>query len=163
MGVSSSERYWQRIIDAYYEKYQGIKEWHIKLLDDVRRHGRLEIPSGRIYYFSADTSRGYPRWPETKIKNYPVQGFGADLVMLARIELLRIFNSSGGDGKFISTVHDSLVLDIPSEICYTIRDMLKSSVESVPRLCKEKFGYDFNLPLTCEVLAGPNMKDLEEI
>ncbi len=163
MGVSSSERYWQKVIDAYYEKYTGIKTWHINLLDEVRRNGRLEIPSGRIYNFTADTSRGYPRWPETKIKNYPVQGFGADLVMLARIELLRRFNTFNRGGKFVSTVHDSLVLDIPSEICYNIRDMLKESVELVPQLCKERFAYNFTLPLTCEVLAGPNMKDLKEI
>jgi DNA polymerase I-like protein with 3'-5' exonuclease and polymerase domains len=45
MGVSSSEKFWQNIIDEYYAKYQGIRVWHDKLIDEAKRTGKIEVPS----------------------------------------------------------------------------------------------------------------------
>lgn len=162
MGVSSSQSYWQDVIDAYYTKYKGIKEWHDALLETVKKQGYLEIPSGRCYSFEAKFNGREWKWPLTTIKNYPVQGFGADLVMLARIEFFRRLKESDLEALFIQTIHDSLVVDTPSKNVYTISKMLQESVEAVPELCRKQFGYDFSLPLTSEILVGPNKKDLKE-
>lgn len=161
MGVSTSVDFWQNVIDSYYEKYQGIYKWHNKLVQQVKETGIIEIPSGRFYTFEPKKVGRELRWPLTTIKNYPVQGFGADLVMLARIEFMRKLQESGIEAKFIQTIHDSLVVDTPKENCYTISVMLTESVAAVPRLCQEMFGYTFKLPLTSEILVGPNKKDLE--
>jgi DNA polymerase-1 len=165
-GVSSSQKFWQQVIDDYYTKYSGIKQWHDKLLDIVKRDGYLTIPSGRFYAFTPEFRQSWDggawKWPLTCIKNYPVQGFGADLVMLARIEAVRLLKESGLEYKFVGTIHDSLVIDTPAENCYTISMLLKKAVESVPDLCRKHFGYDFSLPLTCEVQVGPNKKDMKE-
>jgi DNA polymerase I-like protein with 3'-5' exonuclease and polymerase domains len=163
MEVSKSKIYWQKVIDRYYEKYKGLGRWHNWLLDEVRRTGIVEIPSGRFYPFEPDRERGEPRWPVTKIKNYPVQGFGADLVMLARLEFNKLLRESGLEAVMISTIHDSIVVDTPSKNVYNIRDMLKTSIEAVPALCKRVWDYEFSLPLTCEIQAGPNKKDMKDI
>lgn len=164
MGVSSSEKYWQKVIDAYYEKYAGIAVWHGELLETAMRQGFIEIPSGRHYNFSPTRNGwGQARWPLTTIKNYPVQGLGADLVKLARVDFCRQLRDSGVEGLFIGTIHDSLIVDTPKENCYTISTMLKSAIESVPTLVKELWDYDFSLPLTCEVQAGPSKALLEDI
>ena len=162
-GVSSNVKFWQGVIDRYYTKYNGIKRWHDSLLDTVKRQGYLEIPSGRYYSFSPVFKRGDWEWPHTTIKNYPVQGFGADLVMLARIEAFRLLNASGLEFLMVGTIHDSIIIDTPSKNVYTISRLLKQAVESVPRLCKERFGYAFSLPLTCEIQVGPNKLDMKEI
>ena len=160
-GVGKSQLDWQRVIDAFYAKYKGLKEWHDSLVRTVKETGILEIPSGRFYQYTPKRNyRGELQWPRTTILNYPVQCFGADLVMLARIEFFSRFQSSGLEGTFIQTIHDSLVVDIPQELCYTIGTMLKESVEAVPDLCRKYFDYDFSLPLTCELQVGPNKKDL---
>lgn len=161
-GVSSDQKFWQGVIDEYYKKYSGIKKWHDELLNTVKKTGYIIIPSGRVYEFKPDFKYGQWRWPLTQIKNYPVQGFGADLVMLARIEAKRLVKESGLEALFVQTIHDSIVLDTPEENCYTISRCLKEAVEAVPRLCKEKLGYDFSLPLTCEIQIGPNKKDMKE-
>lgn len=166
-GVSSSVKFWQKVIDQYYEKYYGIRRWHDSLLQVVKRQGFLEIPSGRHYQFQpvfkATRYGGDWKWPETTIKNYPVQGFGADLVMLARIEFSRLLAASGLEARIVATVHDSIVVDTPSKNVYTICRMLKQAVESVPLLCKEHFGYAFSLPLTCEIQTGLNKLEMKEI
>jgi len=163
MGVSGSEKFWQNIIDEYYNKYTGIKSWHDELLEIAKKQGYIEIPSGRCYSFEAKFNGREWKWPLTTIKNYPVQGFGADLVMLARIEFLRRLRESSVEAKFIQTIHDSLVVDCPSANVESIGKMLKESIEEVPRLCKENFGYTFSLPLTSEVQYGPNKLDMKEL
>jgi len=162
-GVSTDVAFWQGVIDEYYNKYQGIKKWHDELLETVKKTGFLEIPSGRIYAFKPIYKGGDWQWPTTTIKNYPVQGFGADLVMLARIEFWKRFKASGLEGKFIQTIHDSLVVDTPEKNVYTVGMMLKESVEAVPDLCRQHFNYNFSLPMNCEIQVGKNKKDLKEL
>lgn len=163
MGVSTSERYWQGVIDRYYEKYQGVRQWHDGLLDTVRRQGYIEIPSGRVFPFEPGRNGFGLKWPLTKIKNYPVQGYGADLVMLARIELDRLIEESGLEALLVMTVHDSLLIDTPSKNVYNISELITKAVESVPRLVKENWDHDFKLPMLCEIKTGPNKRDLKKI
>lgn len=161
-GVSSDVKFWQGVIDRYYTKYYGIKEWHDKLLDTVKRQGFIEIPSGRYYAFEPEFKHNDWKWPLTRIKNYPVQGFGADLVMLARIEAWRLLKESGVRFVMIQTIHDSIVVDTPEKNVYTVCNILKKAVESVPDLCRKHFGYDFSLALTCEVQIGMNKRNMTE-
>ncbi len=162
MGVSRDVKFWQRIIDEYYKKYSGVKKWHELIVNTVKKQGYLEVPSGRFYTFEPILKRGEYKWPVTQIKNYPVQGFGADLVMLARIEAKRLITEAGIQADFVQTVHDSIVVDTPTENCYTVCMALKQAVESVPRLCYEEFGYEFGLPLTCEIQPGKNKLEMTE-
>lgn len=162
-GVSSSVKFWQKVIDQYYEKYYGIRRWHDSLLQVVKKQGFLEIPSGRHYQFQPVFKYNDWKWPETTIKNYPVQGFGADLVMLARIEFARLLRKSKLEACIVATVHDSIVVDTPSKNVVAVAQLLKQAVESVPELCKQEFGYAFSLPLSCEIQTGPNKLDMKEL
>jgi DNA polymerase I-like protein with 3'-5' exonuclease and polymerase domains len=101
-------------------------------------------------------------WPLTTIKNYPVQGFGADLVMLARIEAYKRLQESGLEFQMVQTIHDSIVVDTPKENVYNICSILQNSVLKVPELCKEHFDYNFSLPLTSEIQVGINKKEMTE-
>lgn len=157
MGVSRQEVFWQGVIDRYYTKYYGIAEWHKEICRLAMEDGRLTIPSGRYYPFTLD-QRG--NVPTTKIKNYPVQGFGADLVMLARLEASKLLRKFVPEYKMVSTVHDSIVVDTPDKYRGDVAHILKSAVENVPGLCKQVWNYDFQLPLTCEVQYGPNKKEM---
>jgi len=164
IGVGYSERQWQRVIDAFYEKYDGIARGHQADIKFAMTNGFLEIPSGRYFnYAPFVTDRGKAKWPITKIKNYPIQGFGADLVMLARIEFIKQFKASGLEGKFICTVHDSLVVDCPNKHVEQIASMLAASVAKVPEICYNIWSYKFSLPITSEILVGPNKRDMIEL
>jgi DNA polymerase-1 len=161
-GVSSSERFWQNVIDEYYDKYKGIRKWHSKLIDTAMRDGQLELPSGRIFPIVPDYTKREP-WPITVIKNYPASGFGADLVLLARLQARKLLRESGLECLLISTIHDSIVCDCPERNVMEVGRILNQSVEDVPRLCKQVFGYEFSLPLTAEVQYGKNKRDMVEL
>jgi DNA polymerase-1 len=163
--VSRSQKFWQEVIDNYYAKYVGIKAWHEQLIHTAQRDGRLEIPSGRFFPISPLVNQwnGSMDWPITVIKNYPVQGFGADLVMLARLEASKRLKASGLEYRMVSTIHDSIVVDCHSRDAFAIGKILNDSIEYVPYLCKRVFGYDFTLPLTSEVQYGPNKKDMKDL
>lgn len=162
IDVSTSEKYWQGIIDEYYDKYKGIRKWHNHLIDTAKRTGRLVIPSGRFYPITPNWSKREP-WPLTVIKNYPVQGFGADLVMLARLQSMKMLKSSGLRSVLVSTIHDSIVADCPENEVEDVGKILNTAVEAVPELCRKTFGYEFSLPMTAEVQYGPNKKDMQNL
>lgn len=82
--------------------------------------------------------------------------------MLARIELLRLLDQASIEADFIGTIHDSLVVDCPTENVPQVATMIRQAIESVPSLCKKIWNYDFSLPITCEILVGPNKADMVE-
>jgi DNA polymerase I-like protein with 3'-5' exonuclease and polymerase domains len=161
LSVGFSQKQWAGVIEAFYGKYHGIHAWHKALIYEAQSTGRLTLPSGLYFPIVPDFNKSSP-WPTTVIKNYPVQGFGAQLVALARC---RIFQRIGEDEQalLVNTVHDSIAIDTTQENVYNIRDVMTKSVEEVPALCKQIWGYDFALPLTCEVKAGHNLADMTEI
>jgi DNA polymerase I-like protein with 3'-5' exonuclease and polymerase domains len=87
-SVSTNIGFWQAVIDEFYTKYRGVAEWHKQLEERVGQDGFLVTPSGRIYHFKPyQNYKGEWLLPRTLILNYPVQGLGADIVMLSRISL----------------------------------------------------------------------------
>jgi hypothetical protein len=83
--------------------------------------------------------------------------------MLARLEAYKRLKASGLDAILISTIHDSIVADSHSSCVEDVAQILSDSVLAVPALCKQVFGYDFKLPLTSEILVGPNKKEMTEL
>jgi DNA polymerase I-like protein with 3'-5' exonuclease and polymerase domains len=160
--VSTRQDFWQDVIDKYYKKYKGIYEWHKNLLVEAQTHGQITIPSGRYYPIVSDITKR-ESWPLTIIKNYPVQGFGADLVMLARLRCNQLLQQSGAKALLVGTIHDSIVIDCPSSEVQLVGQILKEAIESVPKYVKEIWEYDFKLPLTCEISFGPNKYDQKEL
>lgn len=160
--VGKSAKEWQKVIDAYYEKYWGLGLWHKYLMHEATTTGRVVIPTGRFFEFHPYQKYGGLEWPSTTIKNYPVQGLGADLVCLARVEFARLFKLLEIYGKLISSIHDSIVADIIRKEIERCAKALKDAVEAIPRLFEERFREVFNLPLTAEILIGPNCADMKE-
>ncbi len=160
--VSTSIKFWERVIDQYYEKYQGIAKGHARDLQQVRETRELAIPSGRTFQFEPEIKRGELTWPQTKIKNYPIQGFGSDLVLLARVEAYKLFKASGMEGFFIQTIHDSLVYDVPDKNVAATAKILSESIAKVPELCYTNWNYKFSLPLTSEIQVGMNKKEMSD-
>lgn len=158
-SVSTSEKYWKEKIDAFYTKYQGINSWHTKIIQEATSTGKLIGPTGRIWKFSPDQKGN---WPITRIKNYPVQGLGADLMCLARVSFARRFKESGIPGVLISTIHDSIVVDVPVKYVDQVCQLFIDVFNDIPMNFERIFGVPFTLPTRCEVSYGPNKLDLTE-
>lgn len=83
--------------------------------------------------------------------------------MLARLEAKKLLDEANLDAKLIGTIHDSIVADVSMACTHDVGYILLKAVESVPRLCKQIWNYDFSLPLTAECSFGPNKYDLQEL
>lgn len=164
MAVSKSEKFWQERIDAFYNKYKGFYQWHKKILAEAMKDGHLLMPTGRQYNYSYTRDyKGELQVPQSIIKNYPVQGLGADIMAVARVSFFRRFKDANIDGVLVNTVHDSIVGDICRDGIRTFDSLCHSVFNDLPNNFRRIFNVEFNLPIRCEVLVGNNMMEMKEV
>lgn len=160
--VSTKVAFWEEVIDKYYNKYKLLKKWHDSLVKSATTTGVVTTPFGRQFGFEAQKDwRGDLKWPVTDIKNYPVQGTGADIVCMARVMIFK--RMKGMQSKLISTVHDSIVADCVESEVESVSRIFSEEISKTPRYLSQYYGVDFNLPLVGEVETGPNMLDLVKV
>lgn len=159
--ISKSKAYWKEVVDAYYDKYRGIQKWHTKIIKEVVETNKLVAPTGREYYFQKFNGS----YKDTQIKNYAVQGTGADLMALARVSACNRLKKVGYGNNclLVNTVHDSLILDYDDKVCDTrvLVDLLHSVFVDIPKNFEKMFDTPFNIPMACDIHTGVNWADME--
>ena len=158
--VSKSDRFWQDIIDQFYGKYQGLYRWHSSLVREVVRTGQLVMPTGRTYKYEKNERN---EWPRTTILNYPVQGLGADLMAIARVSLFKRIKKLGIQCDFISTVHDSIILDTPKDNVANVLQVINDVWRDIPKNFEVLFKVPFDLPCRVDCKVGENWGNTQEI
>ena len=160
-SISKSKAYWKDVVDAYYDKYRGIGAWHTKIIREVVETNKLVAPTGREYYFQKFGGQ----YKDTQIKNYAVQGTGADLMALARVSAHNRLKKLGYGDKclLVNTVHDSLILDFDARYCdlNVLSNLFHSVFKDLPSNFEKMFGVEFNVPMACEIQYGNNWSDME--
>jgi DNA polymerase I-like protein with 3'-5' exonuclease and polymerase domains len=154
---SFSVKKWRRIIQDFFEKYSGLKEFHSKCVSFVFRNGYLELPTGRWFKFHKKHIKGEYTYAINQIKNYPVQGMsGGDILPLMAVIIRRGMRKLGLKSKCVLTVHDSIVFDYVDEekdklikLCYDVGNNLDTYIRNY-------YGLDWNVKLEVECEAGPN-------
>jgi DNA polymerase I-like protein with 3'-5' exonuclease and polymerase domains len=162
--INNTIAYWANKIYQFYDKYSGISHWHNKMIMDVRHTAQWVSPFGRIFTFRPTPNDwGRYEWPVRDIKNYPVQGTAADLVMIGRYTAYkRLIELS--DVHFVSTVHDSLVVDCKKYRVPEVAKILNEEIENIAGNFEKVYGSKMDpLRLTAEVKAGPTLGQLEKI
>lgn len=153
--ISKDVNFWKGVIDAYYLKYKGLRKWHDVIFQQAMLTGGYVSPTGRTYEYTPTLGQ----WPRTNILNYPVQGFSADLMAIARVSARKRLR---GLCLMCNTVHDSIVVDTPNKNVYTVCRILEEVFQDIPTNFRKVFGLDFNLPMMAEIKFGPNWKDMEK-
>lgn len=159
--VSKKVSFWEDVIEQYYAKYKGIDSWHKLLIKTAKETNIITSPFGREFYYEGKLRNNDFVWPITDIKNYIVQGTGADIVCMTRVMILKRFKDL--KSKLISTVHDSIVADVPDNEIDIVCKIFDEEIKSTPIYLHKYYGVDFNIPLKGEVSVGPNMLDLTEV
>lgn len=77
--------------------------------EKYKKTHKTEMPYSDEYYIKSDMLRGIKGSIKRQSKNYPIQGFCADLVKIAMGNIFLILEPLGV--KFIATVHDELVFE----------------------------------------------------
>lgn len=160
--ISKSKEYWKGVIDEYYKKYKGIARWHESLIREAVTTGKVISPTGREYRFTKFDGK----IRDTQVKNYTVQGTGADIMALARVSFYnRLKKLNYPNCLIVNTVHDSIVVDCDEKT--TNIDQLITTMhevfDDIPANFKKMFGVEFNVPMAAEVQIGKNWQDMEVV
>jgi DNA polymerase I-like protein with 3'-5' exonuclease and polymerase domains len=91
-------------------------------------------PFGRVHEFKPkQTYRGL-EFNESDITNHPNQGLGADIVSMIRVLIkTRLFKQENLRCKLISTVHDSIVCDLPDDEIEFVANLFSQTFRDLPR------------------------------
>ena len=169
MHVSTKADYWQGVIDAFYDKYSSIANFHSKIIKDALRHGEIQNPiSGRRHVFTKVLRRGVEEYSENDIVNYPVQSLGADIIACSRVHIRQRLKEEGLLNKEVYpvlTVHDSVIYDVVNDYDTIIHtsEIIKDCFTSVQDFWEQRYGFRLKVPHDCEVKVGKNWGNLDTI
>jgi DNA polymerase-1 len=115
LGVSKEEG--KAIIDRYFERFPGIRDYIHSTLGFVREHGFSKTLFGRKTHFEPNIRSPNPSirgGAERAAINAPIQGTSADLIKRAMARMDGALAGAGLDGvKMLLQVHDELVFEVP--------------------------------------------------
>jgi len=152
IGIDTKEA--KRFIDAYFEKYRGVRSFIDRTLEQARAELKVATLFGRIrpipdILSSNPNLRGFA---ERTAVNTPLQGTAADLIKLAMIRIDAEMRERNLQSRMLLQVHDELVFEVPEGEIETVTRLVTQEMENV---CELK------VPLKVEVGVGRNWRDLE--
>ena len=135
------------IINSYFEKYPGVKEYMNTTIDFAKEHGYVETILGRRRYLNDINSanaivRGFA---ERNAINAPIQGSSADMIKMAMINIFNEITEKKLKTKMILQVHDELVFDLYKEEEEIIRKIVEEKMRDAIVL---------NVPVVVDINTG---------
>jgi DNA polymerase I len=152
LGIDTKEA--KHFIEAYFEKYNGVREFIDRTLDEARREQKVTTLFGRVRPIPDIHSKNYNLrgFAERTAVNTPLQGTAADLIKIAMIHIDAELRESKLHSRMLLQVHDELVFEVPEDEVDTMRRLVTERMENVHAL---------KVPLKVEVGIGKNWRDLE--
>jgi DNA polymerase-1 len=152
LGIDPSEA--RHFINAYFERYKGVRAFIDKTLDDARREQKVRTMFGRVRPIPDINSKNanLRGFAERTAVNTPLQGSAADLIKIAMIRIDAALRDRGLGSTMTLQVHDELVFEIPEAEIDVVRRLVREQMENV---------HPLTVPLLVEVGVGANWRDLE--
>jgi DNA polymerase I len=152
LGIEPAEA--KHFINAYFERYTGVRVFIDRTLEDARREGKVKTLFGRVRPIPDINSKNanLRGFAERTAVNTPLQGTAADLIKIAMIRIDAALREQRLKSRMTLQVHDELVLELPPNELDVVRPLVKEHMEKV---------YALDVPLVAEVGVGTNWRDLE--
>jgi DNA polymerase I len=152
LGIEPSEA--RKFIDAYFEKYAGVRTFIDATLEQTRREQKVRTLFGRIRPIPDINSKNATQrgFAERTAVNTPLQGTAADLIKLAMIRIDAEIRKRGMKSRMTLQVHDELVFEVPENEVDVMKSLVREHMEKAHAL---------EVPLLVEIGVGPNWRDME--
>jgi DNA polymerase-1 len=144
----------QAMIDRYFERFPGIRDYIHATLSSVRETGFTTTLFGRKTHFPSIRAKnqGERQGAERAAINAPIQGTSADIIKRAMVRMGPALRAEGLDGtRMLMQVHDELVFEVPeAEVeaaTATIRRVMERAAEPAVML---------DVPLGVDIGTGRN-------
>lgn len=148
IGVRPREA--QAYIDAYLEKYHGVREYMEQVIADAKEKGYVSTLFGRRRPMPElkSPNRNMRAFGERVARNMPIQGTAADIMKLAMVNTHRRMKAEGLASRLILQVHDELIAECPQEEAEHVKLLLEEEMSgavelSVPLTANAKIGHSW--------------------
>jgi len=151
LGIARGEA--KDYIDAYFEKFPGIRNYMDDTIAGARANGYVETVFGRRTHVGGikdknPAARGYA---ERQAINAPIQGSAADIIRRAMIRMDAALAEAKLKARMLLQVHDELIFECPKseaeETCALVSRVMEDAHHPV---------LDISVPLQVEASAGMN-------
>jgi len=151
LGIPQAEA--RAYIDKYFARYEGVKAFIERTLEQTRRDGSVRTLFGRVRPIPDIESRNPNQrgFAERTAVNTPLQGTAADLIKLAMIAIDRELTERKLKTRMVLQVHDELLFEVPADETEEITALVKAKMEGVVEL---------KVPLVADLAFGENWRDL---
>jgi DNA polymerase-1 len=151
LGIEQREA--KKFIDAYFEKYKGVRKFIDSTLEQARRDQSVKTLLGRVrpipdIHSKNPNMRGFA---ERTAVNTPLQGTAADLIKIAMIQIDAELEKHQLKARMTLQVHDELVFEVPETELEPVRQMVLEKMQNV---------HPLRVPLVVEAGVGKNWRDL---
>ena len=152
IGIEQKEA--KHFIDAYFEKYAGVRRFIDRTLAQARAEMKVATLFGRIRPLPDILSKNWNLrgFAERTAINTPLQGTAADLIKLAMIRIDAAIRQHKLRSRMLLQVHDELVFEAPQAELEIMKPLITEQMENVHKL---------KVPLKVDLGSGPNWRDVE--
>ena len=152
LGIEPGEA--KQFIEAYFDKYKGVRKFIDDTLDEARRTQQVKTLFGRIRPIPDINSKNFNQrgFAERTAVNTPLQGTAADLIKIAMIRIDQALTDRGLKSRMTLQVHDELVFEVPEAEIDIMRSLVREKMEEV---------HPLSVPLQVDIGVGPNWRDLD--
>ena len=147
----------QAVHSAFFEMWDGMRQWHERAKRRAYERGYVTSPIGRTQWLSDLYSKSSFKssHAERNALNSPVQGFGSDLMQMAAASIMGTLPGYPlprvEGAHVVATVHDEICIEVPEDRWQEILIECKRRMEDVNVFLR---------PLDCQmdvpIVAGPS-------
>ena len=122
----------KKIIDSYFERYSGIKQFIDETLVFARKEKYVQTMLGRRRYCHdiEDSNQRIRSASERATINMPIQGTAAEMIKLAMISIHSQLKKKDFKTKMILQIHDELLFEVPDDEMDDVRKLVLSEMEN---------------------------------
>lgn len=135
----------QDLMDKYFERFGGIRDYLKVVVEDARKVGYTETIMGRRRYLPdlMHDNRQRREVAERMALNAPIQGSAADIIKLAMLKVQAAIEKEKLASRLLLQIHDELIVEV-----------VKGEEEKITTLVKREMGAAYPLKAPLDVNAG---------
>ena len=150
LGIGNSEA--GEYIDAYFEKYPGIRDYMDRTKEQAREKGFVETLFGRKCHIRSinEKNPNVRGLAERAAINAPIQGGAADIIKRAMIRLPDALADAKLKARMLLQVHDELIFEVPKKELDATAELVSGVMSGAARL---------DVPLVVDTGFGDNWNE----
>jgi DNA polymerase-1 len=149
LGIAQADA--KAYIDAYFERYPGIKDYMERTKQLCREQGFVTTLFGRKVHLPGIKDKNPTRrnFSERAAINAPIQGAAADIIKRAMIRIPKAFSEAKLSARMLLQVHDELLFEVPEKELDDTSKVVRKVMEGAASPAVE-----LSVPLVAEAGTG---------